>query len=32
MNEFIVWSDEWSVGIEEIDEQHKVLVNLISPT
>ncbi len=30
MSEFIVWSDEWSVGIEEIDEQHKVLVNLIN--
>lgn len=30
MSEFIVWSDELSVGIEEIDEQHKVLVNLIN--
>ncbi len=30
MSEFITWSDELSVGIEEIDEQHKVLVNLIN--
>ena len=30
MSEFIIWTDELSVGIEEIDEQHKVLVNLIN--
>ena len=30
MSEFINWSDELSVGIEEIDEQHKVLVNLVN--
>jgi len=30
MNEFITWSDELSVGIEEIDEQHKVLIRLIN--
>jgi hemerythrin len=24
------WSDEFNVGIEEIDEQHKVLVNLLN--
>ncbi|MCW8932625.1 MAG: bacteriohemerythrin [Gammaproteobacteria bacterium] len=30
MSVFIKWSDELSVGIEEIDEQHKVLVNLIN--
>ncbi len=28
--EFISWDDELSVGIQEIDEQHKVLVNLIN--
>jgi len=27
---FIEWSDELSVGIEEIDEQHKILVNLVN--
>lgn len=27
---FVEWTDELSVGIEEIDEQHKVLVNLIN--
>jgi len=26
----IEWSDELSVGIQEIDEQHKVLVNLVN--
>ena len=30
MKEFIPWADELSVGIEEIDEQHKVLVVLIN--
>jgi hemerythrin len=30
MSEFIPWSDELSVGIEEIDEQHKVLVGLVN--
>ncbi len=30
MSKFISWSDDLSVGIEEIDEQHKVLVNLIN--
>ncbi len=30
MSTFITWSDELSVGIEEIDEQHKVLINLIN--
>ncbi|HHB92162.1 MAG TPA: bacteriohemerythrin [Thioploca sp.] len=28
--EFIAWDDELSVEIQEIDEQHKVLVNLIN--
>jgi len=28
--DFIEWSDEISVGIQEIDEQHKKLVNLIN--
>lgn len=27
---FIEWSDELSVGIQEIDEQHKVLVGLVN--
>jgi hemerythrin len=27
---FVEWSDELSVGIEEIDAQHKILVNLIN--
>jgi hemerythrin len=27
---FVEWSNELSVGIEEIDEQHKILVNLIN--
>ncbi|MBL8260688.1 MAG: hemerythrin family protein [Candidatus Competibacteraceae bacterium] len=30
MKEFIPWADELSVGIEEIDEQHKILVRLIN--
>ncbi|MGD9583275.1 MAG: bacteriohemerythrin [Lysobacterales bacterium] len=30
MTKFIEWSDELSVGIEEIDEQHKVLVGLLN--
>jgi hemerythrin len=30
MANFIDWSDELSVGIEEIDEQHKVLLRLIN--
>jgi hemerythrin len=30
MTNFVEWSDELSVGIEEIDEQHKVLVNLVN--
>lgn len=30
MSEFITWTDELSVGIEEIDEQHKVLVGLLN--
>lgn len=30
MGKFIEWSDELSVGIEEIDEQHKVLVALVN--
>ncbi|RKZ54137.1 MAG: hemerythrin [Candidatus Parabeggiatoa sp. nov. 3] len=28
--EFISWSDDLSVGIQELDEQHKVLFNLIN--
>lgn len=28
--EFISWSDELSVGLQEIDEQHKILINLIN--
>ncbi len=30
MSQFIAWSDEISVGIQEIDEQHKQLVNLLN--
>nr|WP_320116651.1 bacteriohemerythrin [uncultured Desulfuromonas sp.] len=30
MADFIEWSDEISVGIQEIDEQHKKLVDLIN--
>ncbi|MCP3866802.1 MAG: bacteriohemerythrin [Gammaproteobacteria bacterium] len=30
MGNFIDWSNELSVGIEEIDEQHKVLVKLVN--
>ena len=30
MTEFIEWTDELSVGIEEIDEQHRVLVDLVN--
>lgn len=30
MRAFIEWTDEISVGIQEIDEQHKILINLIN--
>ncbi|KOR32602.1 hemerythrin [Achromatium sp. WMS3] len=30
MAQFLEWSEEISVGVEEIDEQHKVLVKLIN--
>ncbi len=30
MAKFVEWSDELSVGIEEIDAQHKVLVDLVN--
>jgi hemerythrin len=30
MSDFVAWSDELSVGIEEIDEQHKMLVSLVN--
>jgi len=30
MTDLVVWNDELSVGIEEIDEQHKVLVDLLN--
>ncbi|KOR27636.1 hemerythrin, partial [Achromatium sp. WMS1] len=30
MTQFLAWSEEISVGVEEIDEQHKVLLNLIN--
>jgi hemerythrin len=30
MANFVEWSDELSVGIQEIDEQHKVLIALIN--
>lgn len=28
--EFISWSDDLSVGIQELDEQHKILISLIN--
>ena len=30
MGKFVEWSDALSVGIEEIDEQHKMLVDLVN--
>ena len=30
MSKFVEWSNELSVGIEEIDSQHKVLVDLLN--
>lgn len=30
MSKFVEWSDVLSVGIEEIDDQHKVLVDLVN--
>ena len=30
MSKFIEWSNEISVGIEEIDAQHRVLVDLLN--
>jgi hemerythrin len=30
MSELVSWSDDLSVGIDEIDEQHKVLVGLLN--
>ena len=30
MVKFVEWSDVLSVGIEEIDDQHKVLVGLVN--
>jgi hemerythrin len=30
MTKFIEWSDDLSVGIEEIDEQHKILLGLVN--
>jgi hemerythrin len=30
MEKFVEWSDELSVGIEEIDNQHKELVDLVN--
>ncbi|MCU7842356.1 MAG: bacteriohemerythrin [Candidatus Thiodiazotropha sp. (ex Monitilora ramsayi)] len=30
MSNFVEWSDTLSVGIEEIDEQHKLLVDLVN--
>lgn len=29
MDKFFVWKDEYSLGIKEIDEQHKYFVNLL---
>ena len=30
MSEYIPWSDDLSVGLQEIDEQHKILIHLIN--
>ncbi len=30
INNFVEWTDELSVGIQEIDEQHKILVGLLN--
>ncbi|MDG4596639.1 MAG: bacteriohemerythrin [Candidatus Contendobacter sp.] len=30
MSEYIPWSDDLSVGLQEIDEQHKILIGLIN--
>ncbi|MCV6639062.1 bacteriohemerythrin [Candidatus Albibeggiatoa sp. nov. NOAA] len=30
INNFVEWTDELSVGIQEIDEQHKILVDLLN--
>jgi len=30
MGKFIEWSDDLSVGFEEIDEQHKILIRLVN--
>lgn len=30
MTQFLQWSDEISVGVEELDEQHKLLVSIIN--
>jgi hemerythrin len=30
MSKFVEWSNDLSVGVEEIDEQHKVLVGLVN--
>lgn len=30
MQEYIPWSDDLSVGLQEIDEQHKILIRLIN--
>lgn len=30
MNELVHWSDELSVGVQEVDEQHKILIALLN--
>lgn len=30
MSEIIVWNEKWSIGIEEIDSQHKKLFDLLN--
>ena len=30
MSDYIPWSDDLSVGLQEIDEQHKILISLIN--
>ncbi|MBF0265640.1 MAG: hemerythrin family protein [Gammaproteobacteria bacterium] len=30
MDEFFVWSEEYSIGVPAIDKQHKILINIIN--
>jgi hemerythrin len=30
MNNFVEWKQELSIGLQEIDEQHKILIRLLN--